>query len=669
MVRMAPPLKHLANLNAQLQKGVAAAQAIFQMLDEESEHDSGKRRLNGVAGRLEYRDVGFAYDKQKGSVLHEISFTVESGETVALVGRSGSGKSTIAKLLPRFYDIHQGEILLDGHNIQAYKLKDLRNQIAFVSQHVTLFNDTIANNIAYGRLGKSSREDIIAAARAAYAMDFIERLPEGLDTLVGEDGVLLSGGQRQRLAIARALLKDAPVLILDEATSALDTESEKHIQGAIDNLVKNRTTIVIAHRLSTVEKADKILVLDGGVVVESGTHRQLLKQGGQYASLYNLQFNLGDAKPAETEVIIAKPVIDIDDDELVPSYDRDFINDRTGISIWEKMWYGHHPLAQLLAPVGYLFHMLASIRRWMYRTGMLASYRFRAPIIVVGNITVGGTGKTPLVIWLASLLKRQGYKPGIISRGYKGKSDHWPLHVTAESDPHEVGDEAAMIVRRTQCPMMIAPDRPLAVKHLLEETDCDVVISDDGLQHYALHRDIEIVVADGARGFGNGMLLPAGPMREPKSRLKTVDYIVTNGATLPNAYAMYVKGDSLVSLHDENETRKLTEWSEEQVNAVAAIGNPQRFFDLLRYAGLHVIEHQFKDHYEFRLRDLLYKNDLPVIMTEKDAIKCHRFIEKLEPGKFWYIPVTARLPKDFAAKLKQDIESYFNGALKGVSKN
>lgn len=659
MARMAPPLKHLTNINVQLQKGIAAAQSIFEMLDHEPEHDYGQRQIERAKGRLEYRNVTFAYDNGKGPVLHDVSFVAEPGKTVALVGRSGGGKSTIVKLIPRFYDIEQGEILLDGYDIKDYKLSELRNQIAFVSQHVTLFNDTIANNIAYGSLGDATREEIVAAARAAYAMDFIEKMPEGLDTLVGEDGVLLSGGQRQRIAIARALLKDAPILILDEATSALDSESEQYIQNALENLVRNRTTIVIAHRLSTVEKAHKIIVLDNGRIEESGTHKKLISRGGQYASLYNLQFNLGEASRLPEAEPQALPDADFDAD-ILPAYDRNFIADRPGASIWERMWYGSHPVAQLLAPLGYLFHMLAGVRRWLYRAGVLASQRFTVPVIVIGNITVGGTGKTPLVIWMANYLKRQGYRPGIISRGYKGKSREWPLSVSADSDPKIVGDEAALIVRRTHCPMMVGPDRREAVNRLLTENDCDIVISDDGLQHYALRRDIEIVVADGARGFGNGMLLPAGPMREPKSRLKSVDYIVTNGATLPDAYPMYVKGEQLINLKSESDVEKLRSWAGRKVHAVAAIGNPQRFFDLLRYAGLHVIEHPFQDHHGFTLNDLVFDEPLPVVMTEKDAVKCLKFLDQLDAGKFWYIPVTAKLPKEFGARLSHHIETLLN---------
>jgi subfamily B ATP-binding cassette protein MsbA len=284
------PARNLTGVNAKLQQGIAAGESIFELIDTEREYD---RPAGGPAvshGLVDYRDVCFSYDPAKGDVLKDICLKIEPGETVALVGRSGSGKSTLVNLLPRFYEPHAGEVLLDGVNVRDYGLAALREQLTYVGQEVVLFNDTIANNIAYGRQGGASREQIAAAAKAAHAMEFIDRLPRGLDALIGQKGVLLSGGQRQRLAIARALLKDAPVLILDEATSSLDSEAERYIQAALEALVKNRTTLVIAHRLSTIENANRIVVMQEGRIVETGTHAQLLASNGIYTSLHRLQF-------------------------------------------------------------------------------------------------------------------------------------------------------------------------------------------------------------------------------------------------------------------------------------------------------------------------------------------------------------------------------------------
>lgn len=288
---LAKPIRQLSEVNSSIQKGVAAAGTIFATLDEPEEIDMGTVEKERVEGRFEFRNVSFAYSEEHGNVLNGINLEVSPGESIALVGQSGSGKTTLVSLIPRFYNHDQGEILLDGIDVNDYKLANLRSHIALVSQNVTLFNDTIYNNIAYGVLSQCSEEQVRSAAKAAHALEFIERLPEGFNTQVGDDGVMLSGGQRQRLAIARALLKNAPVLILDEATSALDTESEHHIQRALEQVMKGRTTFVIAHRLSTIENADRIMVMDKGKIVEQGTHEQLLALNGRYAQLHQKQFS------------------------------------------------------------------------------------------------------------------------------------------------------------------------------------------------------------------------------------------------------------------------------------------------------------------------------------------------------------------------------------------
>ena len=284
------PIRQLSEVSSTIQKGVAGAESIFEQFDEEPETDEGTVELDQVSGQLEVRNVSFIYPNTDTPVLQDISFTAEKGQMVALVGRSGSGKSTLANLIPRFYEHQQGQILLDGVEVKDFTLANLRRHMALVTQQVSLFNDTVAKNIAYGDLADASLDEIKAASDAAYAAEFIERMPQGYETLVGENGVLLSGGQRQRLAIARALLKNAPLLILDEATSALDTESERHIQAALDHAVQGRTTLVIAHRLSTIEKADLILVMDQGRIVERGNHKELLAQNGYYSRLHATQF-------------------------------------------------------------------------------------------------------------------------------------------------------------------------------------------------------------------------------------------------------------------------------------------------------------------------------------------------------------------------------------------
>jgi ATP-binding cassette, subfamily B, bacterial MsbA len=291
ILRILTPLKRLSKINTSIQKGIAGAQTMFDLLDQKTEIDTGTMILDRAFGKIEYRQVSFFYPSSPDKlILDEVSFIANPGKVIALVGHSGSGKSTLVSLLSRFYDIKMGEILIDDVNIKQYKLVDLRKQISLVSQYITLFNDTIAHNIAYGQFENATEAEIINAAKAAHIMHVIEQLPKGLNTVIGEQGLLLSGGQRQRVAIARAILKDAPILILDEATSALDTESERYLQDALEQLMSQRTTLVIAHRLSTIERADNIIVLDQGKIVEQGTHRELIANNGHYSRLYSMQF-------------------------------------------------------------------------------------------------------------------------------------------------------------------------------------------------------------------------------------------------------------------------------------------------------------------------------------------------------------------------------------------
>ncbi len=644
---LAKPVRQLSEVNVAVQKGLAAAEDIFALFDEEVEKDTGHLQLDRVRGHIEFRDVSFAYSETGRTVLKNISFTVQPGETIALVGRSGSGKSTLASLIPRFYTPTSGSILVDGHPLESLVLSNLRHHIAIVTQQVTLFNDTVRKNIAYGSLEHASDAKIIEAARKAWAWEFISRLPQGLDTVVGDDGVMLSGGQRQRLAIARAFLKDAPILVLDEATSALDTESERKIQAALEGVARGRTTFVIAHRLSTIEHADRILVIDDGRIVEQGTHMELLAMDGHYTSLYRDDFANDDDVSMEVPVRNGE-IVALPEKPTVRYWARD-----TG-SILMRAWYGHAPWLYLLAPLGYVFQSVSRYRRWRIEQ-QDRIVRASVPVIVVGNINAGGTGKTPFVIWLARQLVSRGIRTGIVSRGYGGKGAEYPVLVEPETDPAIAGEEAVMTAVRTGCPVVVDPDRVRAVRCLEEQTACEVILSDDGLQHYFLGRDVEIAVVDGNRGLGNGLCLPAGPLRESPSRLKEVDFVIVNGPPREDlpvvAENMVLKPVALVNLATGERMNADASVTGPVVHGVAGIGDPSRFFDTLRDTGFHVHEHAFPDHHPFSASDLMFGDSLPVVMTEKDAVKCRLLNPDLIHQNFWYLEIDAELPSVLATSI------------------
>lgn len=318
-------------------------------------------------------------------------------------------------------------------------------------------------------------------------------------------------------------------------------------------------------------------------------------------------------------------------------------------------WYrrSYTFLAILLLPLSWVFRSLVAVRRFLYRIGVKKTVFFSVPVIVVGNITIGGTGKTPLVIWLANFLKKEGWKPGIVSRGAGGKKQFKPTWVDSESEPERVGDEAILMAKRSGCPVVVGIDRVAAVKALLANTDCNIVICDDGLQHYRLGRFIEIAVLDSERRLGNHCFLPAGPLREAKSRLKTVDFVIENGATKQGVLTMQLLGDQLASV-DAEKSLSIDHLKNQTVHAIAGIGNPGRFFTFLRDKGLQVIEHVFPDHYLYREADFAFKDSYPIIMTEKDAVKCKKWADK----RFWCLPVDAKIDKVFQVAMLAKLRDF-----------
>jgi tetraacyldisaccharide 4'-kinase len=313
----------------------------------------------------------------------------------------------------------------------------------------------------------------------------------------------------------------------------------------------------------------------------------------------------------------------------------------------DSLWYRNSPLSLVLAPIGWLYCACAVLRRTAYRLGIFSVGRVDAPVIVVGNISVGGTGKTPLVIWTARFLEANGLRPGIVSRGYRGRAGKWPQQVRPDSDPIMVGDESVLLAKATGRPVAADPDRLRAARTLLAHVDCDVIISDDGLQHLALGRDVEIAVIDGVRRHGNGRCLPAGPLREPRSRLKSVDMVVANGGGIPGEFDMRMAVGDAKHLVEASHSRPLDSFKGGPVHAVCGIGAPGRFFDTLERAGLTLIRHRFPDHHSYSAADIVFDDTHPVLMTEKDAVKCRRFAD----ARHWCVPVRARLPKAFGARL------------------
>ncbi|HIL93607.1 MAG TPA: tetraacyldisaccharide 4'-kinase [Cycloclasticus sp.] len=324
---------------------------------------------------------------------------------------------------------------------------------------------------------------------------------------------------------------------------------------------------------------------------------------------------------------------------------------------FDSMWYGQRPIALLFVPLTWVFGLIVKLRSLAYNKGWFKSTRLSVPVIVVGNITVGGTGKTPLVIWLAELLKSAGYSPGVISRGYGGIASSWPQQVRADSDSRVVGDEAKILARRTGCPVAVGPNRADSAQALIDHHQCDVIISDDGLQHYALQRDIEIALVDGERRYGNCYLLPAGPLREPVKRLKTVDFVVCNGLANTDEYSLKVEGAEAVNVTDEADKVALGSFKETPCHAVAGLGNPARFFSHLKKFELTFEPHIFPDHFKYTGKDINFNDDRPVLMTEKDAVKCTAIVNE----KHWYVPIKAQMTKKFGLTLLSLIKEKTHG--------
>jgi len=326
----------------------------------------------------------------------------------------------------------------------------------------------------------------------------------------------------------------------------------------------------------------------------------------------------------------------------------------------DSLWYQNSPLSLVLAPLGWLYCTAAILRSAAYRIGIARVDRVGVPVIVVGNISVGGTGKTPLVIWIVDLLISRGLRPGIVSRGYRGKSNNWPQQVRADGDPIMVGDEPVLLARATGCPVVADPNRARAARSLLAHAECDVIVSDDGLQHLAMGRDVEVAVIDGVRRHGNGRCLPAGPLREPVSRLKSVDLVVANGGGFGGEFHMRLNAGDAKSLTQEELSRPLDGFRGVPVHALCGIGLPERFFDTLERAGLELIRHQFPDHHGFCAADIAFDDEIPVLMTEKDAVKCRRFAD----SRHWCIPVQTELPEAFGERLLSLLGARAPAALK-----
>ena len=623
---MARPIRQLSSLNAVIQRGLAAAEDIFSAIDNAPEkYNEGLDINNTLQGEVEIENVSFSYSHDSEPVLKNISIAAKKGETIALVGKSGSGKSTIVNLLNRFYDDYEGRIRIDGYDIKKIKLTDLRNSISYVSQDPTLFNDTVKNNIAYG-LDEVTDSAVFQAAREANAYEFIMNLPEGFNTIIGDKGTTLSGGEKQRVAIARALLKKSSILIFDEATSALDNESEKEIQAAIEKASLNKTTFIIAHRLSTVEKADKICVLENGEITQTGTHNELIREEGLYNVLQGKPELVEENKIIETEV------------DFVPT----LINEKK--SFWDEYSFGNIALT----PLSFIYWTISSFKNTFLKAR--TSVENEVPVVVVGNVTVGGNGKTPLVSQIAIDLRNLGYKPGIILRGYKGSFTGTKL-IAEETTSKEVGDEAIFHFNRG-FNVVVDRDRARALSYIERHTDCDIVIADDGLQHTALRRDFEVVVEDADRNFGNQLFLPAGPLRDNIWRTKKVDLFIYSGRREGNDNFFELEPESWINL-DTGDVYAVDEYPfGKTANVISGIANPNRFLKTLNGLKVNFDYKLFPDHHYFSKKDLEFSFERPILTTEKDAA---RMGNKFKDKSIWYLKMGVKLNTNISRLITEKI--------------
>lgn len=611
------PLQALAGANVIIQRGIAAALEIYDFLEVDLERTGGEvLDASAVQGRLQFEDVTFRYPGNDSDTLQEVNFTLEPGASVALVGRSGSGKSTLVSLISGFFSPSQGRVLLDGLATTEHSLAAMRKHIDLVEQDVVLFRDTVEANLTYGNVD-ATMDEIWEACDTAGAREFIEELPLGLNTVVGAQGVQLSGGQRQRIAIARALLRKSKLLILDEATAALDSYAESIIRDAIFALRGKCSVMVIAHRFTSIEGVQRVMVLDRGKIVQDGDPSQLRHNKGPFRDLLRAQEN--------TPATLKPPATHLREQRQQPPQRRSGDDITQGRWLYQRSWW-----FWLLKPASLLVDLIVGVRYLLYRKA--ASQKTAPPVVVMGNVTLGGTGKTPMVMWLARELIQRGVRPCIICSGYGGATLDVPQQVGGSSSVAGAGDEALLIYHALEdVPVIVCRDRSASWRLAATLPDVDVVLSDDGLQHYALQRQYEIALVDGQLGFGNGATLPLGPLREGLWRLKRVNALLVKGQhSVKEVEKLAYSRFDLTPLHFEYlpTGRK---WNLDKapltstVHAIAGIGNPGQFFDSLTELGYNVIPHAFPDHYRFSAGELVFDDDWSVVMTTKDAVKCRGF--------------------------------------------